>query len=130
MFKKVRYYIFLKDVILLTISAFGGPQAHFAMFLDMMVKKRGYLDEKELIELHALCQILSGPTSTQTLTAIGFKIGGPTLAYLTLLVWLIPAVTIMTVAGIAISSIDQTEVSLDFARYGRWYSRIFSLFDN
>lgn len=117
MFKKVRYYIFLKDVLVLTISAFGGPQAHFAMLLDLMVKKRGYLNEKELIELHALCQILPGPTSTQTLTAIGFKIGGPSLAYLTLLVWLIPAFIIMTTAGIAISVIDKNEISLDFTKY-------------
>lgn len=117
MFKKVRYYIFLKDVLILTISAFGGPQAHFAMLLDLMVKKRGYLNEQELIELHALCQILPGPTSTQTLTAIGFKIGGPSLAYLTLLVWLIPAFVIMTTAGIAISVIDKSEISLDFTKY-------------
>ncbi|MFY0650623.1 MAG: chromate efflux transporter [Cyclobacteriaceae bacterium] len=117
MFKKVRYFIFLRDVFILTISAFGGPQAHFGMFLDLMVKKRGYLDEKELIELHALCQILPGPTSTQTLTAIGFKIGGPSLAYLTLLVWLIPAVIIMTIAGIAISVVDKDQFSLDFTKY-------------
>ena len=117
MFKKVRYYIFLRDVLVLTLTAFGGPQAHFAMLLDLMVKKRGYLDEQELIELNALCQILPGPTSTQTLTAIGFKIGGPTLAYLTLLVWLIPAFIIMTAAGIAISVIDKDQISLSFTKY-------------
>ena len=117
MFKKVRYYIFLRDVAILTISAFGGPQAHFGMLLDLMVKKRGYLDEKELIELHALCQILPGPTSTQTLTAIGFKIGGPPLAYLTLLVWLTPAFLIMTFAGIAITVFNEDQISLEFTKY-------------
>jgi chromate transporter len=117
MFKKVRYYIFLRDVAILTISAFGGPQAHFGMILDLMVKKRGYLDEKELIELHALCQILPGPTSTQTLTAIGFKIGGPPLAYLTLLVWLTPAFLIMTFAGIAITVFNEDQISLEFTKY-------------
>lgn len=117
MFKKVRYYIFLRDVVILTLSAFGGPQAHFGMLLDLMVKKRGYLDEKELIELHALCQILPGPTSTQTLTAIGFKIGGPSLAYLTLLVWLTPAFIIMTFAGIAITVFNEDQISLEFTKY-------------
>lgn len=117
MFKKVRYYIFLKDVGVLAISAFGGPQAHFAMFLDHLVDKRGYLDEKELIELHALCQILPGPTSTQTLTAIGFKVGGPALAYLTLLVWALPALIIMTTAGIAISILNDQNFSLEFTKY-------------
>jgi chromate transporter len=55
------------------------------MFLKRLVEKRRYLTETELFELQALCQILPGPTSTQTITALGFKIGGPSLAYLTLL---------------------------------------------
>lgn len=117
MIKKVRYYIFLKDVFLLTISAFGGPQAHFAMMLDLLVHKRGYLDEKDLIELTALCQFLPGPTSTQTLTAIGFKVGGPNLAYLTLLIWITPAFLIMTLAGIFISTLEQYDISMEFARF-------------
>ena len=117
MFKKVRYYIFLKDVILLTISAFGGPQAHFAMLLKLMVKKRGYLTEEELIELNALCQILPGPTSTQTITAIGFRIGGAGLAYLTLLVWMLPAVSLMITAAILINSYQTKNFSLEFTRF-------------
>lgn len=102
---------------MLAVSAFGGPQAHIAMLFDLMVTKRRYLDEKELIELIALCQILPGPTSTQTITAIGFKIGGPNLAYLTLLVWMLPAVSVMTVAGIGISYLQENNISLDFAKY-------------
>ena len=117
MFKRVRYYIFLKDVFILSISAFGGPQAHFAMFLDMMVQKRRYLSEEDLIELTALCQILPGPTSTQTITAIGYKLGGPNLAYLTLLIWMLPAVTIMTTAGIVFSNLDEKDISIEFTRY-------------
>lgn len=117
MVKKVRYYIFLKDVFLLTVSAFGGPQAHFAMMLDLLVHKRGYLDEKDLIELTALCQFLPGPTSTQTLTAIGFKVGGANLAYLTLLIWITPAFLIMTFAGIFISTLEQYDISMEFARF-------------
>ncbi len=107
----------MKDVFILAISAFGGPQAHMAMLFDLMVEKRRYLDEKSLLELHALCQFLPGPTSTQTITAIGFKIGGPNLAYLTLLVWIFPAVTIMTSAGIGISYMQDNQIDLDFARF-------------
>ncbi|MEM6523017.1 MAG: chromate efflux transporter [Bacteroidota bacterium] len=117
MFKRVRYYIFLKDVFILSISAFGGPQAHFAMFLDMLVQKRAYLSEEDLIELTALCQILPGPTSTQTITAVGYKLGGPNLAYLTLLIWMLPAVVIMTTAGIIFSNLDEKDVSIEFTRY-------------
>ena len=44
--------------------------------------------------------MLPGPTSTQTITAIGFKIGGPTLAFFTLAIWVLPASLIL--AGLSL----------------------------
>ena len=101
--KNIRRIIFLKDVLLLTLSAFGGPQAHLALFQKILVKKRAYISEEELIDLNSFCQILPGPASTQTLTAVGLKIGGPKLAFLTLLVWIFPACLIMTIAAIGVN---------------------------
>jgi chromate transporter len=92
--------------LLLALSTFGGPQAHLAHFHKVLVAKRKYLTEEDLMEINSLCQILPGPASTQTLTAIGFKIGGPYLAYLTLLVWITPAVAFMTTAAILLSHFD------------------------
>ena len=115
--KKIRYYIFLRDVALLALTGFGGPQVHLARFIATFVKKRKYLTEAELMELHSLCQILPGPTSTQTITSIGFKIGGANLAYLTLLIWILPAVLIMTATGIAVSYIDAKNMTLSFTRF-------------
>lgn len=117
--KKIRYYIFLKDVFLIALTAFGGPQVHFALLVERFVKKRAYISEEELLELHALCQVLPGPTSTQTITAIGFKKGGPTLAYLTLLIWMLPAVTIMTAVAIFFSYVGAKNLSLEFTRFIR-----------
>lgn len=105
--KRGRNLLFLKDVASLGLTAFGGPQAHVAMMLRLLVDKRRYLTAPELLELMALCQILPGPTSTQTITAIGYRLGGPNLAYLTLLVWMLPAVCIMTVAGLSVSYLDK-----------------------
>lgn len=113
----VRHYIFLRDVLFFAVSAFGGPQAHFALMFDVFVHKRRYLTEEELVELNALCQILPGPTSTQTVTAIGFKIGGPLLAFLTLLVWILPAVTLMTIAAVFLAQAKAQTISLDFTRF-------------
>jgi chromate transporter len=113
----LRQYIFLKDVLVLALTAFGGPQAHIAIMFRLLVDKRAYLTEQELIELNALCQILPGPTSTQTITAIGFKIGGANLAYLTLLVWLLPAASIMALAALTISYLQDNNISLNFLRY-------------
>ncbi len=95
-----RHNRFFGEVFLLAIAAFGGPSAHLAMMLDRLVEKRKYLTEQELLELMALCQILPGPTSTQTITAIGFRRGGPLVAFITILIWAAPAVIIMTALAI------------------------------
>jgi chromate transporter len=96
---RLKHLDFLWDVLLLACTSFGGPQVHFALFLDRLVKKRDYLTEEELFEIQALCSVLPGPTSTQMITAIGLKRGGTSLAYLTLLCWITPAVLIMTPAA-------------------------------
>lgn len=105
--RRVRGIIFLKDVAALALTAFGGPQAHLAMMFRLLVDKRRYLTSAELVELTALCSMLPGPTSTQTITAIGFRLGGPNLAYLTLLVWITPAVVIMTIAALTMNYLDR-----------------------
>ena len=101
----------------MAVSCFGGPQAHIAHFQKLLVNERKYLTESDLNELNALCQVLPGPTSTQTLTAIGYRLGGPGLAYLTLLVWALPAVIIMTTAGLLITSFEKKQISLEFTRF-------------
>ncbi|GAB3658642.1 chromate transporter [Echinicola sediminis] len=116
--RKVKYYLYLKDVITLSVTAFGGPQAFLAMVLDIMVRKRRYISEEELWELHALCQVLPGPTSTQTISAIGYRVGGPNLAYLSLIVWILPATIIMTGAAILVDFLQtQTSGALNFAKF-------------
>ncbi len=117
MFQRVRYLLFLRDAFWLSITTFGGPQAHIAHFQKILVQKRKYLSEEDLMELNSLCQIIPGPTSTQTLTAIGFKIGGPNLAYLTLLIWVLPAVTLMTTVAIILSDIQDKSISTAFTRF-------------
>ncbi len=94
----------------MSLSSFGGPQAHLAHFNEVLVKKRGYIDENELMETNALCQVLPGPTSTQTITGIGYRLGGPNLAYLTLLIWMLPSVFIMTAAAILLIHFEARNV--------------------
>jgi chromate transporter len=103
--------------MILAVTAFGGPQVHIALFIEKLVEKRGYLSEKELMELNALCQILPGPTSTQTITAIGFKIGGLPLAYLSLLVWCLPAVVIMILLALGFTFLGSQNIFIDMTHY-------------
>jgi chromate transporter len=106
--KKNRHFIFLKDVLILSLTCFGGPQAHLALFIKKLVHQRRYLSEEELMEMLSLCQLLPGPTSTQTITAIGFKLGGPRLSYLTLLIWILPATLFMGITALGISFFERS----------------------
>jgi chromate transporter len=107
---RLKHGDFLLDVLILACTSFGGPQVHFALFLDRLVKKRAYLSEEELFEIQALCSVLPGPTSTQMITAIGLKRGGASLAYLTLLCWITPAVLIMTVAAFGMTILRNNSI--------------------
>lgn len=91
-----RHIPFLKAVFIHSLTAFGGPQGHFGLMIHSFVKKRGDVTHAELLDINAFCQILPGATSTQTLTLIGYKRGGIGLAFLTLLIWMIPASIIMS----------------------------------
>ncbi len=96
-----RKLLFIRDVIIYTLTAFGGPQAHIAVLLREFVEKRRYVTEQELMELNALAQLLPGPSSTQTLVGIAWKVGGLRLAIITFLIWIFPSATIMCMAAIS-----------------------------
>ncbi|MBS1575823.1 MAG: chromate transporter, partial [Bacteroidetes bacterium] len=79
----LRHLDFLRRVFFYSLTAFGGPQAHIAMMMKSFVRQKSYVTEEELIEYNAFCNLLPGASSTQTVTLIGYKIGGVPLAVLT-----------------------------------------------
>jgi chromate transporter len=112
-----RHLVFLLDVFSLALTAFGGPQIHFTMIHRKLVIKRKYITENELKELNSLCNMLPGPTSTQIITAIGYKMGGPMLAFLTLTVWVLPATLIMGAFAIILFVLELDNPKLHFLKY-------------
>lgn len=92
----VSKWTFLKDVLICSLGAFGGPESHYGVFSQQLVLKKHYLTQEELSQLIALTSLLPGPSSTQTILAIGYRQGGKLLAWLTLLVWALPVVMFMT----------------------------------
>ncbi|WP_026898434.1 chromate efflux transporter [Daejeonella oryzae] len=104
-----RHLLFLKDVIWFTCTAFGGAQAHIGMMLSSFVQKRHYISKEELLELNALTQILPGPSSTQTLVGVGYKVGGLPIALITFLIWIFPSAAIMCFAAISYTMLGQKD---------------------
>ncbi|MHA8072699.1 chromate transporter [Aquirufa ecclesiirivi] len=110
MWRKPKHVEFLWDVLVLAMTSFGGVQVHIALFLKKLVKEKCYLTEDELFEIQALCSFLPGPTSTQMITAIGYKRGGANMAYLTLIAWISPAVFVMTLAAFGMTYLRNREI--------------------
>lgn len=108
---------FLKDVFICSLGAYGGPEAHYSVFIDQLVIKKKYLKEEELVELIALCSILPGPTSTQTIVSIGYKIGGPLLALFTMFIWALPVLIIMTLLSFLYQFLQQNNISSSVLRF-------------
>ncbi|MDC1395198.1 chromate efflux transporter [Bacteroidia bacterium] len=113
--KKIKRFIFLKDVFVIALSAYGGPNMHMALYQKRLVEEKKYLSNDELLEYFSLCQMLPGPSSTQTLMSIGYKFGGPTLAFLTLLVWVLPAFILLTLSAIFIGAFQ--DKALDYLKF-------------
>jgi chromate transporter len=112
-----RQLLFLRDVLVYTFTSFGGPQAHIAMLLRDFVEKRRYITEDELMELNALAQVLPGPSSTQTLVGIAWKVGGLGLAIATFLIWILPSATIMGAAAICYKTFAGQDKIADVLKY-------------
>lgn len=80
------------------------------MVLKTFVDKRKDLTREELMEYISFCQLLPGASSTQTLTLIGYKRGGINLAVLTLLIWILPACTLMGALSFIVADIGSNNI--------------------
>ncbi len=64
---------FLKDVLICSLGAYGGPEAHIGVFLNQLVGKKKYVSEEELVELNSLCSILPGQQAHKLLWRLDIK---------------------------------------------------------
>lgn len=113
----LRHLPFLKAVFVYALTAFGGPQGHIGMMVKTFVQKRRDITEEELVEYNAFCQMLPGPSSTQTVMLIALKRGGIPLATLTLLVWVAPAAIIMAAFSLLITYVDARNITASAFTY-------------
>lgn len=112
-----RHIHFLKEVLRYSLTAFGGPQGHFGMMVKTFVEKRKDVTQEELLDFMSFCQMLPGPSSTQTITLIGYKRGGVILALFTFLIWILPAVLMMGGLSFLIRYIDTRAIETNLFKF-------------
>ena len=124
--QKARRFRFLRAVFWLGLTAFGGPQMHLPYFKRNLVDRLKFISHDELIEINAFCSALPGPSTTQTITTIGLKLGGNRLAIFTLLLWSLPGAIMMTALAISPKFLGSNELQFmgaavfGFMVYGAW----------
>ena len=112
-----RHIPFLKEVLKYSFTAFGGPQGHFGMMLKTFVEKRNDISKEELMDYISFCQMLPGPSSTQTITLIGYKRGGISLALTTLLIWILPAAIMMGSLSFLVTYFGTKDIQTNLFKY-------------
>jgi chromate transporter len=115
----IRHTPFLRAVFWHSITAFGGPQGHMGMMMKTFVHQRRDVTETELLEYNGFCQLLPGASSTQTLTLIGYKRGGISLAVITLLIWILPACLIMGSMSFLLNYLEHRGLKLEIFKFVR-----------
>ncbi len=60
----------------LGVIGFGGPAAHIAMMRDEVVRRRGWLDDAEFLDLVGATNLIPGPNSTELAIHLGHRRAG------------------------------------------------------
>ncbi len=82
-------------------SAFGGPIAHLGIFRRSYVERRRWIDPDSFASIIALCQLLPGPTSSQTGFLIGWHRAGWRGAIAAWLGFTLPSAVLMYLFALA-----------------------------
>lgn len=85
--------------------------------MKTFVEKRKDVTEQELLDYMAFCQMLPGPSSTQTITLIGYKRGGIPLAIVTLLIWILPASLLMMGLSFLVQYVNARDVASNLFKF-------------
>ena len=57
-------------------TAFGGPAAHIAMMEEEFVRRRGWLEHQEFLDMLGAASLIPGPSSTEVAIHIGHRRAG------------------------------------------------------
>ncbi|MDH5590373.1 MAG: chromate transporter, partial [Gemmatimonadota bacterium] len=81
----------------ISLTAFGGPNAHLALMLDEVVERKRWLTRERFLELVAVTNLLPGPNSSEVVIHIGYTQRGWIGAMAAGLTFLVPTWIMVTV---------------------------------
>jgi chromate transporter len=90
----------------LGFTAVGGPAAHIALMRRELVEQRGWLTEREFLDLVGASNAIPGPTSTEVAMYTGRRLGG------------IPGLIVAGLAFIAPGALIVGVLARAYVRYG------------
>jgi chromate transporter len=79
------------------ITGFGGPPVHIALFRQVIVTEKRWLEAREFEDAVAACNLLPGPASTQLAIYCAQRLAGPAGALAGGLGFILPAVAMILV---------------------------------
>ena len=71
---------------------FGGPAVHIAIMEEEVVKRRGWMDQQQFLDLVGATNLIPGPNSTEMAIHIGFERAGRLGMVLAGAAFIVPAV--------------------------------------
>ena len=84
----------------LGVIGFGGPAAHTALMREELVRRRGWVDEREFLDLVGACNLVPGPNSTELAIHLGLKRAGWRGFVAAACGFILPAMTIVLVLAV------------------------------
>ncbi len=82
------------------LIGFGGPPAHIVLLRQLVVERRGWLDEAELEDAISATNLLPGPASTQLAIFCAGRVAGPMGAIVGGLGFIVPGVVMILVLSV------------------------------
>lgn len=79
----------------LGVIGFGGPAAHIALMRDEVVRRRGWIDDAEFLDLVGATNLIPGPNSTELAIHLGHRRAGARGLLVAGVCFIAPAVVIV-----------------------------------
>lgn len=81
----------VRYLLRLGVVGFGGPNAHIAMVHEELVRRRGWLPDREFLSVLGVTNLIPGPNSSELAIQLGYLRGGVLGGVLAGLAFLLPA---------------------------------------